>query len=335
MASIRDVARIAGVGATTVSRYINGNGYVSQNARERITKAMEELDYTPNELARNLFHKKTGIVAILVPDVSHPFFGEFVKCAESDLYDLGYKTMVCNTVKACNYEHEYLDMLRRHIVDGIISGVHSLDVESYAKIKNPIVALDRYLGKHIPVVGVNHEKGGEMAAYALLKSGCTKVLQFQGSLVVNTPSHARHSAFKKIMEAHAIPVVSYELAWNRFDMEYFSEVVKTLFDQNPDVDGFFGVDLLALACLNEAKRRGLQVPDDIHIVAYDGTYITRVVSPSITAVVQPIDQLAKLSTEMVCNLIDGKEYSNTHIVLEPTLFEGETTSKVKTVSDAE
>ena len=115
-----------------------------------------ELDYTPNELARNLFREKTGIVALLVPSISHPFFAAFVEKAEEALHSRGYKTMLCNTAKEENAELEYLDMLNRHIVDGIISGVHSLEIEEYQKIKKPIVALDRYLGADIPVVAVSY-----------------------------------------------------------------------------------------------------------------------------------------------------------------------------------
>lgn len=73
MASIRDVAKKANVGPTTVSRVLNNSGYVSDETRQKIEAAMRELDYTPNELARNLFHKKTGIIAVLVPTVAHPF----------------------------------------------------------------------------------------------------------------------------------------------------------------------------------------------------------------------------------------------------------------------
>ena len=145
MASIRDVAKEAGVGVGTVSRFLNGSGYVSEDTSVKIEEAMKKLDYTPNELARNLYHKKSGIIAVLVPNVSNPFFAEFVDYVEQELYDAGFKMMLCNTEKESNAELEYLDMLNRHIVDGIITGVHSLDVEEYRKIHKPIVALDRYL----------------------------------------------------------------------------------------------------------------------------------------------------------------------------------------------
>ena len=85
MASIRDVAKEAGVGVGTVSRFLNDSGYVSEEARQKIEDAMKKLDYIPNELARNLYHKKTGIIAVLVPNVSNPFFSEFVDYAEAEL----------------------------------------------------------------------------------------------------------------------------------------------------------------------------------------------------------------------------------------------------------
>lgn len=325
MASIRDVAKRAKVGVTTVSRVLNDTGYVSEETRAKILKAMKELNYTPNELARNLFHKKTGIVAVLVPDVAHPFFAEFVKYVEMELYEAGFKTMICNTIKEHSCELEYLDMLNRHIVDGIITGVHSLEIEEYLKINKPIVALDRYLGDNIPVVGVNHKYGGEMAAKKLIERGCKCVAQFQGSLAVKTPAHDRHTFFKKLMENNHIPVYSYELEWNRFDNSYFEEVVHQMFKMHPEIDGVFGADLLAISYLKEAIKKGKKVPEDVKIIAYDGTYVTKIVSPSITSIVQPIDQLAKKSTQLISELISGIRYKNKRVILDVDIRKGDTT----------
>lgn len=212
MASIRDVAKKANVGPTTVSRVLNNSGYVSDETRQKIEEAMRELDYTPNELARNLFHRKTGIIAVLVPTVAHPFFAEFVEYVEAELYNCGYKTMLCNTVKEENAELEYLDMLNRHIVDGVITGVHSLDVEEYLKIHKPIVSFDRYLGEDIPVVAVNHKRGGRLAAEELISSGCKSVLHFRGALEVESPYHDRHYEFERIMKK--ITWIHIHMNWN-------------------------------------------------------------------------------------------------------------------------
>ena len=97
MTTIQDVAKHAGVGAATVSRVLSGNGYVKQTTRERVLRSIEELNYTPNEMARNLFHGKSGIVAVIIPELSHPFFSEMVSAIEVGLCNLGYQTMVCNT----------------------------------------------------------------------------------------------------------------------------------------------------------------------------------------------------------------------------------------------
>ena len=116
MASIKEVAQKAGVGVGTVSRVSNSTGYVSDETRIKVETAMKELNYIPNELARNLLSKKSGIVAIIIPKISHPFFAEVVLYAEAELMKKGYKTMICSTYSEQNYEKEYINMLNRHIV---------------------------------------------------------------------------------------------------------------------------------------------------------------------------------------------------------------------------
>lgn len=325
MASIRDVAKEAGVGVGTVSRLLNDSGYVSEEARAKIEDAMKKLDYTPNELARNLYHKKTGIIAVLVPNVSNPFFAEFVDYVEAELYKAGFKMMLCNTVKESNAESEYLDMLKRHIVDGVITGVHSLDVEEYKKIRKPIVALDRYLGEEIPVVSVNHKEGGRLAAETLIANGCKKVLHFRGATEVESPYHERHYEFERVMKENHVQTICYELEWNRFDSAYYKEAIEDVFSKEIEFDGVFGVDRLAIECMNETIRRHKKVPRDVKFVAYDGTYITEMVEPKLTAVVQPIEGLAKESVRLIHRLVSGKAYKNKNVMLDVELRKGKTT----------
>ncbi|RKJ07371.1 LacI family transcriptional regulator [bacterium D16-54] len=325
MAGIKDVAKKAGVGVGTVSRMLNDSGYVADDTRKKIEIAMRELNYTPNELARNLYHKRTGIIAVLVPNVSHPFFSEFVNYAEAELYKIGYKMMLCNTKKADNAELEYLDMLNRHIVDGVITGVHSLNVEEYKKIRKPIVALDRYIGENIPVVAVNHKEGGRLAADTLIQNGCKKILHFKGSIVVESPYHERHFEFDRIMKKNNIETLTYELEWNRFDSEYYRQVIHEISVKGMDFDGVFAVDRMAIECMNEAIRNHRKVPRDVKIVAYDGTFITELVEPQMTAVVQPIEKLAEESVRLLNDLIKGVKYKNKQIMLEVTLRKGNTT----------
>lgn len=325
MASIKDVAKKAGVGVGTVSRMLNNSGYVSEETSNRIEKAIKELDYKPNELARNLFFDRTGIIAVLVPNVSNPFFAEFVNYVEAELYKAGFKMMLCITEKEINAELEYLDMLERCIVDGVIAGAHTLDVEEYRKIQKPIVALDRYLGEDIPVVAVNHKKGGRLAAEILIQSGCKKVLHFKGKVTVESPYHERHFEFDRVMKENEIQTYDYELGRNSLGSEYYKKVVEDIFSKGIKFDGVFGVDRLVIECMNEVLRRQGKVPNDVKFVAYDGTFITEMVEPVVTAVVQPIEGLAKESVKLISKLISGKRYKNKQVILDVKLRNGKTT----------
>ena len=206
MASIREVAQEAGVGVGTVSRALNGSGYVSPETRKKIEKAAKKLNYTPNELARNLYHNKTGIVGVIVPDLDHPFFSSLVKYIEMELYEQGYKTMICNTVGISRREQEYLDMLERNMVDGIITASHGLEVEEYRKQTKPIVSIDRDLGAQIPLIGCDHAKGGEMAAELMLAARRKKIFIVSG-IAPKVLANDRYTAFRQILEKHGVTVL--------------------------------------------------------------------------------------------------------------------------------
>ena len=325
MASIRDVAKLANVGPATVSRVINNNGYVSEDARERVNQAIDTLNYTPNELARNLFRSRAGLIGILVPDISHPFFSTFVSCAERELYQRGYKVMLCNTSEEGNAEQEYLSMLERHIVDGIITDVHTLNVEEYKRIQKPIVALDRYLGKNIPVVSSDHREGGRLAALTLIRNGCRKVLHFKAAERFEAPFLERHTEFNRVMAEYRIQVVPFEIEWNEFRQDYFRDAIAGLFEKGFDYDRVFGGDLPAVECMNQCLRHRIRVPDDVKIVAYDGTFVTEIASPHVTSVVQPVQQLAKTSVEIMMQELNGIPSTEKHIRIPVTLRKGDTT----------
>lgn len=325
VAGIKDVAKCAGVGVGTVSRMINRSGYVSEESREKIQAAMKALDYTPNELARNLYRKKSGIIAVLVPNVSNPFFAEFIDCIEEELYMDGFKVMLCNTAKNAGAEAEYIDMLKRHIVDGVVSCVSSLGEEYYSTIKKPVVAVDRYLGDNIPVVTVDHREGGRMAAELLIQNGCRSVLHFRGAGDIDTPYYDRHSEFQRIMDENNIKTYCYDLAWDRMDSEYYIKAVDDAMQSGFAFDGVFAVDRIAIECMNRCLKRNRRIPEDVKIVAYDGTFITDIVEPKVTAVVQPIELLAKEAAKAITSLIAGKNPEKMKVVLKASLRKSGTT----------
>ncbi|AMK50500.1 hypothetical protein LF65_05397 [Clostridium beijerinckii] len=143
MATIKDVAKIAGVTVTTVSRVLNNRGYISEATREKVNAAMEELHYQPNEIARSLFRRKSNLLGLVVPNVSHSFFSELTNYVEFYAYQAGYKVLVCNSYKDSVKEKDYVEMLKRNQVDGIIMGSYTMETSEYLLSGLLIVALDR------------------------------------------------------------------------------------------------------------------------------------------------------------------------------------------------
>lgn len=331
MVTIQDVAKHAQVGVGTVSRVLSGKGYVKEETRQKVQASIEELDYTPNEMARNLFFRKSGIVAVIVPELGHPFFSQFVNEVEKHLCEKGYQTMICNTHYTKNYEQRYLNMLKQQRVDGIIFGSHTvLETSQIESIRRPMVALDRNLGNSIPSVSVDHRVGGRMAAEELIRSGCKKVYQFCGvdsEEVEFMPFNIRHKVFEEMMKAHGIACFSHKIEWHFSDIGYYQEAAERLLDDHPDVDGVFATDIIIMAVLQSAMLRGKRVPEELKLVGYDGTYESELTFPRITTIAQPIDKLAQEAVNLIVDLIDGKTITSQKVELEVTLRPGDTTMR--------
>lgn len=324
MANLRDVAKKANVGIGTVSRAMNGTGYVSEDTRKKIEDAARELNYTPNELARNLFRKRTGIIGVVIPDLENPFFGKFVKCVEIELYKHGYKTMVCNTIEISNREKDYIDMLERNIVDGIITGAHSLNNDDYLKIQKPIVSLDRDFGPTIPLIHSDHIHGGQLAAQLLLEAGCKNVVQFGGSFRVNTPSNQRHMEFERVMKKNGVNISTVDMAWNMLNYEYYHDSMEKYMDFYNEADGVFAADIGAIYCMNIALKRGIKIPRELKIIGYDAMDLTRMVTPCLTAIRQNVELLAERCVETILALIEEKGGVEYHQIVDVDVQNGGT-----------
>lgn len=329
MATIQDVAKRAKVGVGTVSRVLSGNGYVKEETRSRVQEAIKELNYTPNQMARNLFFKKTGLVAVIVPYISHPFFAEFIDAASEELSKYDYSIMVCSTLNELKQEEKYMEMLRRSMVDGVIFGAHKLDSQKYQAVDRPIVSLDRDLGKNIPCVAVDHVKAGRLAAELLIQGGCKNVVQVMGSKDIKdeilSPSENRHTEFERVMKEHGIACRNVYFDADSFYYESLQTEVRKLVDTFDGWDGFFGTDILAMSCAKYAQEKGLRIPEDIQIVAVDGTRVSTLAYPELTIMVQPIEALAKECVRQIMLLIQDKREEAHDTVLDVEIKIGNST----------
>nr|WP_302418354.1 LacI family DNA-binding transcriptional regulator [uncultured Romboutsia sp.] len=324
MANIKDVAKEAGVSVTTVSRVMNDRGYISEKTRKKVYDAMEKIGYHPNELAKNFFRQKTNIIGLILPDISISFYAEETKYIEEHLYKNGYKLMLCNAYNSKEREKEYINMLQRNKVDGIIIGSHTLEIEDYLKIDMPIVALDRYLGENIPIVSADHIQGGILAANHLINCGCKNVVQFAGTSVLNSSANKRHISFEKVMNDSNVNVHTIEMELNTFSKEQNLHYIDYMFNSYKDIDGVFATDNMAILIIKECYKRGIDIPKDLKIVGYDGTESSELFIPTLTTIKQPIKEICIDAVNKLIKLINNENISleSNHTV---TLIKSETT----------
>ncbi|MDU7336585.1 MAG: LacI family DNA-binding transcriptional regulator [Clostridium sp.] len=326
MAGIKDVAERAGVSVTTVSRVLNKRGYISEEMYRRVNCAIEELNYYPNQVARNLFMQRTFIIGLLIPDVSHPFFARLTKCIECELNKQDYKMILCNTIGNPLKEKEYLAMLRQNKVDGIIVYSFAQDTSDYQKLTLPIVSIDRKLGERIPYVTSNHRLGGELAAKKFIENGCKNVLHVVGMSRGKSALMERHVAFRETLKKSGIRCSSLKIKGNEFlsRVEY-DQIVKAVITASKKIDGVFAVDSVAVRVLQEALFHGISVPEKLKIIGYDGSEPSELTYPRLTTVCQDFHAISKSIVNSLVYQIDHKEGGVTEFVHNVTLIEGATT----------
>lgn len=304
--TIKDIAERVGVSVTTISRVLNNRGYLSDNLKKKVHEAMEEMNYQPNELARSLSRKKSNVIGLIVPDISHPFFGQMAKHIEYYAYKYGYKLMLCNSLLNKKKEKEYIELLRASQVDGIIMGSHTMRVEDYMAIRLPLVTLDRRISDSIPYISSDNYRGGALATRLLLKKNCKKVAYLSGSLQLNLLAKQRHDAFMAQVAGQEVEYVVRQTDLNGFKYKEYERLVRELFGEHPDIDGVFASsDMLALQVLRECRRLGRSVPEQVKVVGYDGIQIGG--AEDLTTIEQPIQEMGKLAVQRLLQQMAGEE----------------------------
>ena len=317
VAKLTDVAKLAGVSPTTVSRVINKKGYLSEKTIQKVNDAMRELGYKPNNLARSLQGKSAKLIGLIFPNIRHVFYAELIDKLEHELFKKGYKTIICNSEHDSEKEREYIEMLEANQVDGIISGSHNLGIEDYNRVTAPIISFDRNLSPDIPVVSSDNYGGGILAAQTLVKTGAKDIFMITGNDNSNSPTGLRHAGFASILPDAPIINVSSDFSPVRKEME----IKNILTQQKPDAI-FASDDLTAILIINIAKELGISVPDQLKVIGYDGTYFIENYYPQLTTVKQPLEEIAFLCVELLLQKIEGKKVATTGYFLPVTLLPG-------------
>lgn len=322
MPSIKDVANLAGVAVGTVSRVINNSGAVKPATRRKVEEAIQELNYIPNEIARNFKMRRSKMVALLLPSIWHPFFSELAYYIEDELDREGFKLMLCNSGGKPEKELYYLDMLQQNKVAGIV-GITYNDIEDDVSNDIPIVSIDRHFSKRITCVTSDNYEGGRLALRELVKAGARKPA-FLGSVTsVFSETMNRREGFIHEAKAMGVDYVVYEKPDPVIDDDaYFGEFL----DQHREVDGIFAItDMFAAKYIERAGRRGIRVPEDVKVIGYDGIQDHPYFHPLLSTIRQPVEEMARTSIRLLYQKMEGQALER-EVYRLPVMFrKGETT----------
>lgn len=320
---LEDVAKEAGVSKTTASRVLNHRGYLSLATIDKVHQAMRKLNYRPNTIARQLYKQQTKLVGLIFPTIDNPFFGQLSDCLERLLYQQGYKVLIGNSGNDPAKEENYLHQLLERQVDGLIVGAHNQGLPEYHHPNLPIVSIDRNVNEDIPVVCSDNYRGGILATQRLIDDGCKCIIHTNGPLNLATPTQNRRIAYIKTLKQHKMVPHIYCTDFNSTNKEK-AKTFRQIFRDYPEVDGIFASnDTDACLIISVAAEFNKQVPADLKVIGYDGANTTRLLAPQLTTIQQPIDQIAKIATELLQAKIAGKEDAQS-VTLPVTIHEGTT-----------
>lgn len=287
--TILDVAKLAGVSPTTVSRVLNGKdaSHVSEKTRARVLKALEELDYVPAKAARALRRQRSGVIAVLLPDVSNPFFASLARGVESVSFQNGLSVMICDSNHSYEKENRYLDILLTEGVEGVVFvPVDMPDEDKLARLARHgvrVVVADRRVDGW-PVVEADNQRGSYELTKYVIDLGYRSIAYIAGPRNVST-SCARIQGFSQaIKEAGLSPVV---VKYGDFTFESGYALAKEILEEQ-DVDLIMcGNDLMAMGALRAAAEYSKAVPSELGITGFDHIRFADLLHPPLTTVEVP------------------------------------------------
>lgn len=325
MATLKDVAKEAGLTTSTVSRVLNNRGYISNNTRKKVGEAIKKLNYHPNEAARSLRMKSTNTIGLIVPHVSHPYFAEMISNMEAFAYENGYKILLCNSQCTHEKEEEYIRMCLSYKLAGIILCSGSAALEVFDGIDIPVITMERFLDNGTASVECDNRQGGVLAAEKLIACGCRHLLHVGRIGTLSMPADMRTEGFKDVCDKKKVPFIELITEDTLYcNMEY-SELLESTLSAHPEIDGVFAnSDVIAAQTLQVCRKLNISVPEKVKIIGFDDVNIATLTTPQLTTIHQPVKEMSKMAVNMLHDAVAGKLLVR-RTVLPVNLIERETT----------
>lgn len=327
MPSIHDVARHAGVSSATVSRVLAGSETVKPQLREAVLKAINELNYRPNRVARSLRVQKSTTIGLIIPDIQNPFYLSIVRAVEDVAYKQHYRVVLCNSDEDVEKEALYLNhLIDENIAGVILSPAHesgTLITEQIRRLSEttPVVALDRRLsGVALDTVLTNNLESSYDLVSHLIANGHRSIGAILGVSNITT-GRERREGYLRALADHGIPFVPKRLIQVVPKEENGYAAARQLLSlPEPPTALFTGNCQLTAGALRAVHEMNLSIPTDIALAGFDDMQWNVIVQPGITAVAQPTYELGRVAATLLMERIEKSSLPVREVMLKSKLI---------------
>ncbi|MDI2594960.1 LacI family transcriptional regulator [Pseudomonas sp. N3-W] len=329
MATIKDVAALAGISYTTVSHVVNKTRPVSEQVRVKVEAAIKSLDYVPSAVARSLKAKTTATIGLLVPNSLNPYFAELARGIEDYCERNGYCVILCNSDDNPDKQRSYLRVLLEKRIDGLIVASAGGDMglaQGLAGVRTPMVIVDRGLeGVDADLVRIDHEYGAYLATRHLLELGHRDIATIGGPASTSV-AQMRLAGYCRALKEAGVDVPRERMLESDFTSTGGYNAAATLLANNPPTAIFAGNDMIGIGVLRAAAERNVRVPSQLSVIGFDDIQMSRYVYPALTTVGQSILQLGEMAAEVLLRRIATPDMATDQRIVTPSIVLRESTA---------
>ncbi|WP_017904077.1 LacI family DNA-binding transcriptional regulator [Pseudomonas asplenii] len=331
MATIKDVAALAGISYTTVSHVVNKTRPVSERVRLKVEAAIAELDYVPSAVARSLKAKSTATIGLLVPNSLNPYFAELARGIEDYCERNNYCVILCNSDDDPDKQRNYLRVLLEKRVDGLIvasTGGDDSFAAGLSAVRTPMVIVDRDIdGMETDRVRIDHEEGAYLATRHLLELGHRAIAHIGGPKDTSV-AQLRLAGYHRALQQAKVKVPARWIVASDFTSTGGYLAAAKLLDGERPSAIFAGNDMLGIGALRAAAERGIRVPGELSVIGFDDIRMSRYVYPALTTVGQSILELGETAAELLLRRIATPELALDQRIVVPSIVMRESTAAV-------
>lgn len=324
--TLEEVAKLAGVSRSTVSRVINDSPHVHSDTRKKVWEAIRTSGYQPHAAARSLVTNRTRVISVIIPEAvnklfSDPFFPLLLRGATDACNAQRYHLMLSLFTDPADRQEMYRRVLYSGLVDGVIVASSSLDDPLIRNLKEdriPFISVGRHPDQDASYIDVDNVGGARMATEHLIRLGHRRIATIAGPMDT-VAGQDRLTGYRQALETRRIPVPDELIVEGDFAESSGHAAAKQLLPTSPTAI-FAASDMMAIGALKAAREAGLQIPQDMALVGFDDVPLASLIEPALTTVRQPIERLGSMAVEILLDILEngGNGGSSTHRVVLPT-----------------